>query len=655
LGCNWWQHHFGNQIVTSRNPLIEPVMSKWTTIVVSLAVVASLLVAATLKRTRDLPADATTQDQPVPPVDTDDREIELFPTDRVLDVQITVAEADWDKIRFQTRNFFQVLQAERQFAPIPSPYVYVNAKVTIDGVEFPDVGLRKKGFIGSQNSSRPSLKIKINHVNTQAHASGLTNLTFNNNNQDVSLMSQTMGYAIYNAAGSPAPRCAYAKITVNGRHVGLYTHVERIHKPLLKRGFGNDTGTLYEGNVVDFYDGWEGSFEYKFDDPEADRRTREKMKQLIEVLKRPVPATTADNPSDADDLERDIGQLVDLDSFYTYWAVESLLGFWDGYTANANNFFIYHNPKTDRFHFIPWGADCQFEKHSKLPVDRKAPLSVKTKGLIAHKLYQIPKARTRYLKTLKHVIHSHWDEDQLLAETKRIETLVTPHIPPRQRATVKFDGIRKFIRNRRGDIESETADGMPLWAAIPKLPPLLKLPGQRDRKQDENNIFHAAKTGDIDAIKKFLDPPAKPAKPVDINAHNQSGITALSLAVLAGQTRTAEFLIKRGADVTRPNRDQNTALHGAAFLGRVELAKMLIQHGAKLNVKNNRKETPLDTCQAPWTRQLQGIVQFIAGLLQISVDLDAVQSDRPIIAKLLRKHGAKLASELAPELESELE
>jgi hypothetical protein len=52
---------------------------------------------------------------------------------------------------------------------------------------------------------------------------------------------------------------------------------------------------------------------------------------------------------------------------------------------------------------------------------------------------------------------------------------------------------------------------------------------------------------------------------------------------------------------------------------------------------------------------LQGIVQFIAGLLQISVDLDAVQSGRPIVAKLLRKHGAKLASELDPESGSELE
>ncbi|GIT31564.1 MAG: hypothetical protein Ct9H300mP1_36100 [Planctomycetaceae bacterium] len=38
---------------------------------------------------------------------------ELFPTDRVLDVQITVAEKDWNKIRFQSRNFFEALQEKR--------------------------------------------------------------------------------------------------------------------------------------------------------------------------------------------------------------------------------------------------------------------------------------------------------------------------------------------------------------------------------------------------------------------------------------------------------------------------------------------------------------------------------------------------------------
>ena len=56
-------------------------------------------------------------------------------------------------------------------------------------------------------------------------------------------------------------------------------------------------------------------------------------------------------------IEEAIGQLVDLDSFYTFWVMEGLLGLWDGYSGDENNFFFYLNPETDKFHFIPWGAD----------------------------------------------------------------------------------------------------------------------------------------------------------------------------------------------------------------------------------------------------------------------------------------------------------
>ena len=132
---------------------------------------------------------------------------DIFPTDRVLDVQITLDPKDWDTIRYQSRNFLEALQESRQYAHLDHPYTYyVEASVSIDGVEFPQVGIRKKGFLGSQNSTRPSLKIKLNHVDKEGQIDGLTNLTFNNNQQDVSLISQFMGYGLFNAAGSPAPR-----------------------------------------------------------------------------------------------------------------------------------------------------------------------------------------------------------------------------------------------------------------------------------------------------------------------------------------------------------------------------------------------------------------------------------------------------------------
>ena len=206
---------------------------------------------------------------------------ELFPADRVLDVQITVAEKDWDKIRHQSRNFVSALHESRKVKPIDGPYEYVNADVTIDGVKFEKVGLRKKGFIGSQSTSRPSLKIKLNHTDKGQAIGGLTKLTMNNNKQDSSIVSQYMGYAVFAQAGSPAPRCAFAKVTVNGKNIGIYSHVESIRKPLLARGFGNDAGTLYEGTVADFYEDWEGSLEHKRGD---DKLGREKIRQLIQLL-----------------------------------------------------------------------------------------------------------------------------------------------------------------------------------------------------------------------------------------------------------------------------------------------------------------------------------------------------------------------------------
>lgn len=389
---------------------------------------------------------------------------ELFPADRVLDVQITVAEKDWDKIRHQSRNFVSALHESRKIKPIDGPYEYVNADVTIDGVKFEKVGLRKKGFIGSQSSSRPSLKIKLNHTDKEQAIGGLTKLTMNNNKQDASIVSQYMGYAVFNQAGSPAPRCAFAKVTVNGKNIGIYSHVESMRKPLLAREFGNDAGTLYEGTVADFYEDWEGSLEHKRGN---DKLGREKIRQLIQLLESEEASEEA------------IGRLVDLDSFYRFWAIEGLLGFWDGYSGNANNFFIYLNPKTDRFHFIPWGADALFRKRSMLNFDFRAPVSVKTKGRVAYRLYQLPESRERYRKTLHGLLKEHWVEDKLLAECDRIEALIEPHLNREQyRFSKALNGTRDFIEARRRDLMKETGDSMPEWRKEPKAPPVIAAIGK---------------------------------------------------------------------------------------------------------------------------------------------------------------------------------
>ncbi|HIB99327.1 TPA: hypothetical protein EYO63_06440, partial [Candidatus Poribacteria bacterium] len=300
----------------------------------------------------------------------------IFPTDRVLDVKITVDPDDWATICSQGRDFNTISDPKRKDGPPENPFTYVEAEIVIDGFIFPRVGIRKKGFLGSLSRTRPSLKVKLNYLGQKGEIDGMTNLTFNNNKQDSSLMSQLMSYTLFNAVGSPAPRCAYAQVAVNGQNLGIYSHVERIHKPFLKRAFGNDNGTLYEGTLIDFRPGWVNGFEHKLG---SDEVGRQKIQQLIEVLE-----------GEDKNIEEAIGQLVDLDSFYTFWVMEGLLGLWDGYSGDENNFFFYLNPETDKFHFIPWGADHGFSRfQGKRQYDEPPPISVKTQGLIAYRLYQI--------------------------------------------------------------------------------------------------------------------------------------------------------------------------------------------------------------------------------------------------------------------------
>ena len=105
----------------------------------------------------------------------------IFPTDRVLDLKITVDPEDWATICSQGRDFNTISDPKRNDSPPENPFTYVEAEIVIDGFTFPRVGIRKKGFLGSLSRTRPSLKVKLNYLGQKSEIEGITNLTFNNN------------------------------------------------------------------------------------------------------------------------------------------------------------------------------------------------------------------------------------------------------------------------------------------------------------------------------------------------------------------------------------------------------------------------------------------------------------------------------------------
>ena len=181
---------------------------------------------------------------------------------------------------------------------------------------------------------------------------------------------------------------------------------------------------------------------------------------------------------------------------------------------------------------------------------------------------------------------------------------------------------------------------------------------------DIDIINLAASTGDIEAVKQYLDAGG------DVNAKNKVTTTPLYWAAYEGQKEIVELLITNGADVnlrsgmvvkTKDGSEGNkmaqeimnnrTPLDMAILREHTEIAELLIAKGTDVNAKSNRGYTPLH--EASKKEKTEIIELLIAKGADVNAkDADGkTPLDRAImnrideIADLLRKHGAKTVYE----------
>ncbi|HJN89588.1 MAG TPA: CotH kinase family protein, partial [Verrucomicrobiota bacterium] len=338
---------------------------------------------------------------------------DFFDTSRLLKIDLNVDPEDWNKLRVQHRSLVKTLRTDIPPSDQEKPFDYVPANLAIDGTDVGKVAIRKKGFVGSLDHNRPSLKIQIDNYEKKKMFAGVDTLTLNNNKQDRSRVHQLIGYQFFRAAGLPASHCNLALVSVNGKSLGIYSNVESLDKHYFRRAFKNAKGTLYEGTVCDFHMHSLIRFERKFG-----------PKKAIASIKKTSIALDSNDRSILDKL----GRHLDLDQFYRYWATEVLIGHWDGYVSNKNNYFVYFDSKSERLHFLPWGLD-------QLATDRNMfwrqgfdpPKSVKADAAIPRRLYKNTEARKKYFTAMRSLLDEVWDEDKLVAQIDDLQTTIKPH------------------------------------------------------------------------------------------------------------------------------------------------------------------------------------------------------------------------------------
>lgn len=150
------------------------------------------------------------------------------------------------------------------------------------------------------------------------------------------------------------------------------------------------------------------------------------------------------------------------------------------------------------------------------------------------------------------------------------------------------------------------------------------------------DIWAAAATGDIDAIKQHVD------FGTDINAKEPgNGSTPLIVAAFYGYTDAMKVLVANGASLDLQNNQGSTALHTAAFICNPEAVSLLLLRGANTEIKNNFGRTALESVAGEWDAEIESRYVQIAGALNLELDLERIKAVRPQVAALIRQHNER--------------
>jgi len=365
---------------------------------------------------------------------------------RLYDVDINMDEADLQTLKGEGRS---LASAARDCIP-EYEYTRFSSTVTIsarnlDGEEVAEpvtmdkVNIRKKGFIGSLSITRPSVILYFDDLVPGRTYKQRDRMTLNNNRQDASKARTCMSFWLFEKAGLPTPQCNFARVTINGEDMGIFSHVEPMRMPFLQSAFGPGEGNLYESQTADF-----GTYlSPRFEKKNFRRQGRSDLEAIDAVIE------LEDDQAMLDILS----QQVDIEQFIEFWAMEVLLGLWDGATGNANNFSIYAPPSDGRFRFLPWGPDTGFSLNHQLSPGTGV---IYRNFSLANRFYEIPELRAQFESTLGDYLDNVWDEDELLDQLANIRQLTGVDIDAQSHVLDFIDVQRDRIED---ELELATASG----------------------------------------------------------------------------------------------------------------------------------------------------------------------------------------------------
>lgn len=272
-----------------------------------------------------------------------------------------------------------------------APREYVKAELSEN--EKPVSGkfeVKLKGAAGSYQEfdQRPGLTVRIDKSRKGKRFHGMQKFHLNNAVQDGTFLSEWLGSAMFRAAGYPAPLVRHVRLHLNDRDMGVYVLREAFDESFVLRNFNTDEGLIYDGGFIQDID---QPLELDYGDEDRVGESLRKIANACYTL-------------NFEDRLKQTSELVDMDRFITFMAMERLCGHWDGYSLSCNNYRVYV-PKGGKAVFLPHGMDQLFGEPG-------AGLFDVSRALLGRQVMESNMLRERYQQELRRL-------QPILSDTER--------------------------------------------------------------------------------------------------------------------------------------------------------------------------------------------------------------------------------------------
>ncbi len=336
----------------------------------------------------------------------------IFDNDDIAEIRISINQDSLDKI----------------FAPgNEGSYTYLAAYFSYESNNIPlttlsNVGLRLRGAIPRYSQKR-DLKISFNKFVPGRSFYGLKKFNLRSLNRDPSIIREKICLDLLKDMNVVSTRAGFVKLYINDEYRGLYLNVEEVDKNFLNTHFGNNNGNLYKcARYANLGIREDGNYKFEFGPPDYAPH------QIVRAYKLSTNETE-DDYSDLIDLievinytsyynfKNDLENSLNVDPFLKAQAFSVMVGDWDGFWSNQNNYYLYHDTRTNRFEFIArdldltlgvdWGGGeyAIADIYSFGPDNNDRPLM--------KRLLNMPEYKGAYSKYIKQLVDNHFSTDQI--------------------------------------------------------------------------------------------------------------------------------------------------------------------------------------------------------------------------------------------------